>query len=75
MRSVLKAFLPEEKPPQASPADAGSARIAAFERFIADKERRGALEEVPEFPAGLSWFNSTPLRLGRCRTQLFCDLL
>ena len=69
-RAILKAFLPEQKPPQSGEADTGNAKVAAFERYIADKERRGALEEVPEFPARLSWFNSSPLRLDRCARSL-----
>lgn len=69
-RAILKAFLPDQKPPQSGGADTGNAKIAAFERYIADKERRGALEEVPEFPARLSWFNSSPLRLDRFALNL-----
>lgn len=63
-KALIKALLPSGGPPEGQ-ADTESDRTAAFVRYIAEKERRGGLEEVPEFPAGLTWFNSSPLSLGR----------
>lgn len=28
-------------------------------------ERRGGMQQVPEFPAGLDWLNAPPLKLSR----------
>jgi len=67
-KALLKALLPGQAPPSgAEGAGAGGedARLAAFKRYIADKERRGSLEEVPDFPEGLTWLNSSPLKLKR----------
>ena len=63
-RAILRTLLQGEGAPRGTPSDLDD-RIAAFRRYIADKERRQALEAVPEFPPGLTWFNSPPLKLGR----------
>ena len=65
-KAFLKALLPGQGAPRVQEESAGGeTRVAAFKRYIADKERRGGLEQVPEFPQGLQWFNSAPLKLGR----------
>lgn len=63
-RAILKALMPAETPTQ-NQNDSDDDRIAAFVRYIAEKESRGALEDVSEFPPGLTWFNSSPLKLNR----------
>lgn len=39
-------------------------RVAAYRRYIAALESRGA-EAVPDFPAGAQWLNAPPLQLSR----------
>ena len=63
-RAILRSLLQGEGAPRGTPSDLDD-RIAAFRRYIAEKERRQALEAVPEFPPGLTWFNSPPLKLSR----------
>lgn len=41
-------------------------RIAAFKAYLAEVESKGGGDTVPEFPAGATWFNAPPLKLGRC---------
>lgn len=62
-KAVLTALFPRPEP-ASSAADSAAARVAAYRRYIAALERRGA-EAVPEFPAGAQWLNAPPLRLGR----------
>ncbi|PNH05466.1 NHL repeat-containing protein 2, partial [Tetrabaena socialis] len=45
-----------------SGADSGD-RVEAFKRYIGDLERRGGGREVPDFPRGGDWLNSSPLIL------------
>ncbi|CAD7700093.1 unnamed protein product [Ostreobium quekettii] len=40
-------------------------RVDSFKRYIKGIEDRGGGELVPEFPSGLTWFNSPPLHLAR----------
>lgn len=65
-QAVLKALLPQAAPPRPSPSDVEGTRVAAFQRFITDLEKRGGGEQAPEFPAGLQWFNAPPLKLSGC---------
>jgi hypothetical protein len=62
-KAILNALLPRAAPPAAE--EGAVSREAAFRRFISDLERRGGGEQVPDFPAGLQWFNAPPLRLNR----------
>ncbi|KAK9802067.1 hypothetical protein WJX73_010192 [Symbiochloris irregularis] len=65
-KGILRALLPHS-----SPADQQSAqtdmdeRIAAFKAYLAEVEGKGGGDTVPEFPAGATWFNAPPLKLGR----------
>ncbi|KAK3238865.1 hypothetical protein CYMTET_51159 [Cymbomonas tetramitiformis] len=47
-----------------SPGAMPTTRVEAFKRYIADQERRQSGKQVPEFPKGLPWFNTAPLRVG-----------
>ncbi|KAK9805135.1 hypothetical protein WJX72_001459 [[Myrmecia] bisecta] len=60
-QAVVNALLPRKGPPTAEE----NSRVAAFKRFIADQERRGGGEPVPEFPQGMQWYNAPPLKLNR----------
>lgn len=62
-KALLNALLPRAAPQV--PQDGSVSREAAFRRYIADLEKRGGGEVVPQFPTGLQWFNSPPLRLDR----------
>eukprot|EP00884_Botryococcus_braunii_P006329 jgi/Botrbrau1/15698/Bobra.4_1s0071.2 len=62
-KGLLNALLPRASPP--SSEEGSVSREAAFRRYIADLERRGGGEQVPQFPTGLQWFNAPPLRLDR----------
>ena len=72
-KGILRALLP-----QSSPADqtAGNSdmdeRIAAFKAYLAEIESKGGGDSVPEFPAGATWFNAPPLKLGRCAMRSEC---
>lgn len=63
-KAVLKALVPQNIPSMGA-ASEQEERVAAFKRYIASKEARLDLEAVPEFPVGLTWFNSPPLKLSR----------
>ncbi|KAI3423812.1 hypothetical protein D9Q98_009648 [Chlorella vulgaris] len=65
-RALLNALFPQGQLPAKSGApESGNGRVAAFKRYIADMEKRGGGQAVPEFPSGLDWFNAPPLRLSR----------
>ena len=62
--ALLKAAFPDQKGPEQ--ADVGpEGRIAAFKQYISDKEKRATMQLVPDFPSGLTWFNSSPLSMQR----------
>lgn len=63
--ALLKALLPRDEPTEGSQMQGLDERIAAFRQYIADKERRGSMQAVPEFPLGSTWFNASPLSLAR----------
>jgi hypothetical protein len=62
-KGLMNAVLPAPAPPPA--ADGEASRVQAFKRFIADLERRGGGEKLPEFPPALEWLNAPPLKLSR----------
>ncbi|KAL4421480.1 hypothetical protein ABPG75_010771 [Micractinium tetrahymenae] len=62
-KALLNALLPQAQLPAEAAVDEG--RVAAFKRYIADMEKRGGMQQVPEFTAGLDWLNAPPLKLSR----------
>ncbi|GAB4822761.1 hypothetical protein N2152v2_009807 [Parachlorella kessleri] len=64
-RALLNALLPSSGPSTAPGAGEGGGRVAAFKRYIADLEKRGGGQQVPEFARDLDWLNSAPLNFSR----------
>lgn len=61
-KGLMNQILPRENPA----ASVGAVdRVSAFERYIADLERRGGGEQVPDFAQGLEWLNAPPLSMSR----------
>ena len=62
-KALLNALLPRED--VSKTVTLSEDRVPAFKRYIADLEKRGGGEVVPEFPANAEWLNAPPLKLGR----------